>query len=92
MDDHISRQVAIKEAEQMAEEHQYDFVGMLISLPSEDVRPVRHGQWIKTPTSPLGFTCSECGKEMCRFDYCPYCGADMRGEQDGLLYQQTSGD
>lgn len=38
---------------------------------------VRHGHWIYTPTSPLGFTCSECGKEMCRFNYCPHCGSLM---------------
>lgn len=46
-------------------------------LPSADVQPVRHGHWIYTPTSPLGFTCSECGKEMCLFNYCPHCGAKM---------------
>ena len=38
---------------------------------------VRHGHWIYTPTNILGYVCSECGKAMCRFDYCPHCGARM---------------
>lgn len=46
---------------------------------SGNAEPVRHGHWIYTPTNPLGFTCSECGKEMCRFNYCPHCGARMDG-------------
>ena len=36
-----------------------------------------NGYWVYTPTSPLGYTCSECGKTMCRFSYCPNCGARM---------------
>lgn len=38
---------------------------------------VRNGHWIYTPTNLLGYTCSECGKAMCRFNYCPHCGAKM---------------
>lgn len=38
---------------------------------------VRHGHWIYTPTNILGYVCSECGKAMCRFNYCPHCGALM---------------
>lgn len=52
-------------------------VELIKALPTADVQPVRHGHWIYTPTSPLGFTCSECGKEMCRFNYCPHCGVRM---------------
>ena len=37
----------------------------------------RHGHWIYTPTNILGYVCSECGKAMCRFNYCPNCGALM---------------
>ena len=30
------------------------------------------------------YHCSECGaNHRARYDYCPSCGADMRGEQDG---------
>lgn len=38
---------------------------------------VRHGHWIYTPTNILGYVCSECGKAMCRFNFCPHCGALM---------------
>ena len=61
-----------------------------------DVVPVRHGKWVKAtgmmPPEYCGLhICSECGhyagkkppyggREMLS-DYCPRCGADMRGEQ-----------
>ncbi len=44
---------------------------------SADVQPIRYGYWIYTPTSPLSYTCSECGETMCQFNYCPNCGAKM---------------
>ena len=61
----------------IADEAFVDSIQIIHDLPSADVQPVRHGHWIYTPTSPLGFTCSECGKEMCRFNYCPHCGVRM---------------
>ena len=54
-----------------------DFCGWLDDAPTVDAVLVRHGHWVYTPTSPFGFMCSECGKEMCQFNYCPYCGAKM---------------
>lgn len=60
-----------------------DFCGWLDEAPTVDAVPVRHGHWVYTPTSPFGFTCSECGIEMCRFNYCPNCGADMRKDGEG---------
>lgn len=53
------------------------------ALPS--VQPVRKtGQWIKRKKGAIGYDCSCCGKSNIsnHFDYCPNCGADMRGEQD----------
>lgn len=63
-----------------------------------DVRPVVRGQWIKshaivgidarTGDFNIGETdkCSECGEEFVRpikeYKFCPYCGADMRGDQN----------
>ena len=38
----------------------------------------KKGEWIYTPTEPLGYTCSVCKKGSCRFNFCPHCGADMR--------------
>lgn len=48
--------------------------------PSVEAEPVRHGHWIYTPTNLLGYVCSECGNGMCRFNYCPHCGALMDKE------------
>lgn len=49
---------------------------------------VKHGWWIAVPSSDMttgnAYKCSECNKM--RFgsfmpNYCPNCGADMRGDQ-----------
>ena len=41
--------------------------------------PVRHGKWKVTP---VYIKCSECGESFMLIpqNYCPNCGADMRGE------------
>lgn len=46
--------------------------------PSEDVAPVRHGEW-------FGTVCSACVESTSFYydcDYCPKCGAKMDGETD----------
>lgn len=45
-----------------------DFLGIM---------EVGHGHWIEDRTEPLGYRCSICGKGMCKFNFCPYCGASM---------------
>lgn len=48
-------------------------------------QPVRKtGQWIKRKKGAIGYNCSCCGKSDIsnHFDYCPNCGADMRGNDD----------
>ena len=64
------------------------------SVPSADVAPIKRGEWIEYPEclrymnayAPDHVVCSVC--EECfsffddsidRFDFCPHCGADMRG-------------
>lgn len=48
------------------------------SIPSADVRENIHGHWIATSECD---TCSECHfKVVAGFNFCPHCGADMRGE------------
>ena len=62
----------------------------LNKVPTADAEPVRHGKWIytryytwecseckKNPTSGMGYVQSK--DEL--FDFCPHCGADMRGEK-----------
>ena len=56
------------------------------NIPSADVAEVKHGKWEMKP-DPYGFfeeipVCSECGctTEMRKtYNFCPNCGADMRG-------------
>ena len=61
--------------------------GPIVRIPYDELdikkvaEPVRHGKWIYTPTEPLGYVCSECGKSSCSFTYCPNCGAKMDGER-----------
>ena len=60
-------------------------------LPAADVRPVVRGHWIDMkptneetglPISIKGpdFRCSNCGATEFPSNFCPNCGADMRGE------------
>ena len=56
-------------------------------LPTADVSEVKHGEWIKLQNS-WECRCSLCGAPaMYHIDstpsnYCPSCGADMRGKND----------
>lgn len=54
------------------------------ALPAADVQPVKHGRWIKPTRVPDSMLdeCSVCGFDCgaYTFNYCPNCGADMRGE------------
>ena len=95
MDDLISRQKAIEAIEEMQKpimrsnfsHEQFVFRGMsearqaIIDLPS--VQP-RKGKWHgKGDSEGFGiFICDNCGKfAMIEYDFCPNCGADMRGEE-----------
>lgn len=63
---------------------------MLISrLPAEDVKPVKHGQWIPDDNPYGRYFCSKCKNVRITFkeNYCPNCGAIMdlkEGEENGL--------
>ena len=56
--------------------------------PAADVAPVRHGRWIaiKVPNEWDKGQCSECrsifNSSVWGTNYCPNCGADMRGSND----------
>ena len=55
--------------------------------PTIDAEPVRHGKWIGY-AGTIGNECSVCGKWIdvlqgtAEMNYCPNCGADMRGEEE----------
>ena len=62
-------------------------VGLAAALmPEIEAEPVRHGRWI-LKILPIGggdkirsYLCSECDRYAnMKFDFCPNCGADMRG-------------
>ena len=52
----------------------------------------KKGMWVKTgqsfinPNKFRNYFCSECGYEIekIKYNFCPNCGEDMRGEQDEL--------
>lgn len=84
MSDYIKREDALKAVDA--------FIGTdpiadrIKLIPSADVAPVRHGNWIKI--SPAGiYECSECGKNVMtsdieEYEYCHGCGARMDEEVD----------
>lgn len=89
MDEYISREAAVKAAQDGADEWGGDFnrnrdtyIEVAIDkVPTADVRPVKRGRWVKRP--PFSESeCSNCGKPPKLLfgmlpDYCPWCGADM---------------
>ena len=58
-------------------------VRRLLSIPSDDVAPVRHGRWVCGDYYDVGDVCSECdwdSQMICpSYRYCPNCGAKMNG-------------
>lgn len=53
---------------------------------------VKHGRWIPTESMVLTSRCSVCRCWVTKhaitnpnYSYCPYCGADMRGEENGSV-------
>jgi len=61
-------------------------IDVIKTAPAADVQPVKHGTWENTNT-PNHLRCSNC--EITHFiaqyphgaiNYCPNCGADMRGD------------
>lgn len=66
------------------------FKHMVDYQPTADVAEVRRGEWKKTNSRKKSYMydCSVCGKTayfcgmVCAYDFCPNCGADMRGKED----------
>lgn len=55
------------------------------NAPTADVAEVKHGEWITLEAEIGLYSCSLCGHKILRAEcnYCPNCGADMRGETNG---------
>ena len=78
------------EHERNAARYQLKLIGKKIGDSMDDVRIIRKGKWLFYNTG-FGFShkCSYCNfnvKErwIALYDFCPGCGADMRGEEDGV--------
>ena len=50
-----------------------------------DVQPVKRGRWVTVRVDgDLDIICTRCyERTIMRSDFCPHCGADMRGEDNG---------
>lgn len=84
MGDYIERQAAVY----AVRDHFCDSertLETIIALPAANVRPVVRGRWSWRTGSE--YRCTNCGRhthvdevmEEPAYNYCPYCGADMRG-------------
>ena len=56
----------------------------IISIPSADVAPVRHGRWVVIDAEePRRYGCSECKRLSWHMEnYCGNCGARMDGDEN----------
>ena len=97
MSDYISRQeaIAVAEKELSAKYNRREmavgfcgFRNIIENVPAADVRENVRGKWIDIWDDFRISTkckCNRCNKESERpvGNFCKWCGADMRGEQDG---------
>lgn len=65
-----------------------DVVNSIENAPSVEVAPVVHGRWVEKEKYTFGimYDCSLCENRILdnghTWNYCPNCGADMRGIND----------
>lgn len=92
MKEYISREVANNALRECVRAYPNSFYnGIEVSrtairkLPAADVREVVRGKWIDHQQGRWVYAkCSECETvHDVRSNFCPNCGADMRGEADG---------
>ena len=87
--DFYTKKVYTKELDGM-----YAFKADIDAMPTADVQEIRHGHWIKKNLDAfrkVECSCSMCGwsgvenydsyVDIHDFEFCPYCGAKMDGEE-----------
>ncbi len=73
-------------AEKISEKHNIplsELVDTFAEIPTADVVEVKPGKWKVDETHDYEPYCSLCGHEPIageKYNYCPDCGADMRGD------------
>lgn len=99
MTEYIEREAAFKAYTDLLKRegdiYTTDVTDALLSIPSADVAPVRHGRWgnrwicSNMAGYEYAYSCSECGKPTYRIStlepmppYCPNCGAKMDGGEE----------
>ena len=92
MSDYIKREDAIRQIVKTSAQNELDIpaIGTVIYILSEmdsaDVRENVRGEWVFPYEDKKYKRCSACGKTFYSIpatsNFCPNCGADMRGEQD----------
>ena len=65
----------------------YNIDGFIEAFPTADVVERKRGHWINRSLNICypeweRYTCSECGKHADGYEFCPYCGTDMRGDDN----------
>lgn len=89
--DLISRQAAIDAINRKYRMRKDSVIATINRLPAADARENVRGEWIEDKKAEQEhqlifhkvWTCSQCGERQCRpkgSNFCPNCGADMRGE------------
>lgn len=74
-------------AEKISEKHNIplsELVDTFAEIPSSDVVEVKRAEWKVDETHDYEPYCSLCGHEPIageKYNYCPDCGADMRGDK-----------
>ena len=90
--DLIDREALINAVEDLYEYAELgEALDVIKAAPTVEERP--NGKWIKvmaTPKNIDGYRCSNCFRDFhtkvpyfAEFNFCPNCGADMRGEKNG---------
>lgn len=81
MSRYIERDKLINELQHLPEQERLEFMGVydcVKTTPTADVVEIKHGEWNRTTSD---YECSKCNYPMDYITpYCPYCGADMRGD------------